>query len=62
MRRDLLMSDTDNTVYLHDVIRDDIAGRMREAVEAAGHKADVAALQRAAEAQMADIRKGRRAH
>jgi hypothetical protein len=56
------MSDSDNTVYLHDLVREDIVGRMREAAEAAGQKADTAALRRAVEAEMAGTGKGRRAH
>ncbi len=56
------MSDTDKTVYLHDVIRDDIVGRLRADAEASGQKADTAALRRAVEAEMTDSRSGRRAH
>jgi hypothetical protein len=56
------MADTDKTVYLHDIVRDDIVGRMRADAEANGQKADVAALRRHVEAEMADSRSGRRKH
>jgi hypothetical protein len=56
------MSDNDKTVYLHDVIRDDIVGRVRADAEAAGQKADTAALRRAVEAEMTDSRRGWRKH
>jgi hypothetical protein len=56
------MSDKDTTVYLHDVVRDDIVGRMRADVEATGQKADTAALRRAVEAEMTDSRSGWRKH
>ena len=54
------MSDSDDTVYLHDLVRDDTAGRIRDAAEAGGGKADMAAIRRGVEAEMADSRGGRR--
>jgi hypothetical protein len=54
------MSNDDDTVYLHDIVRDDIAGRIRDAAEAAGGKADMAAIRRGVEAEMSDSRGGRR--
>jgi hypothetical protein len=56
------VKDSDKTVYLHDLVRDDIAGRMRDNLEAAGQKADMAALQRAAESEMSGFGNGRRPH
>jgi hypothetical protein len=56
------MSDDDKTVYLHDVIRDDIVGRRSADAEARGQRADPAALRRAVEAEMTDSRSSRRAH
>ncbi len=62
-RNELTMSDSDkNTVYLHDLVRDDIVARMRDAAESAGQKADTAALRRAVEAEMSGFGNGRRPH
>ncbi|WP_214407969.1 hypothetical protein [Pseudonocardia lacus] len=55
------MSD-DKTVYLHDLIREDIVARARDAAEAAGQKADVAALRRNVEAEMSGFGNGRHPH
>ena len=56
------MSNSDKTVYLQDLVRDDIVARAREAAEAAGQKADTAALRRAAEREMSGFGNGRRPH
>jgi hypothetical protein len=56
------MKDSDTTVYLHDLVREDIVARARDAAEAAGQKPDVAALRRAAESEMSGFRGGRRPH
>jgi hypothetical protein len=56
------MSNSDKTVYLHDLVRDDIVDRMRDAAEAAGQKPDVAALRRNVEAEMSGFGNGRRPH
>ncbi|MCO1655996.1 hypothetical protein [Pseudonocardia humida] len=56
------MSDSDKTVYLHDLVREDIVARARDAAESAGQKADVAALRRAVETEMSGFGNGRRPH
>jgi hypothetical protein len=54
-------SSTENTVYLQDLVREAIVAEARQAAEAAGQKADLDALRRAAAAEMSGGR-GRRAH